>query len=130
MNSWSTSPGQDSSRRRSRRVLLSVPVTVSCESPTGKFTEKTQTLVVNAHGALITLAAKVIQGQSLLIKSGSSDTRPCHVVYVGPAAQGRAQLGIEFNEPAPNFWHITFPPEDWAGAAVGDLAETKKKNNE
>jgi hypothetical protein len=126
MDNWSANSGQDN-RRRSRRVILSVPITVSCETPPGVFTEKTQTLVVNAHGALITLAAKVTQGQTLLINNHSSEPRPCHVVYVGPAAQGRAQLGIEFNEPAPNFWHITFPPEDWAASAVTDLAETKKK---
>jgi|ERR1700733_12550623 hypothetical protein len=127
MNSWSTSPGQDSSRRRSRRVLLSVPVTVSCESPTGKFTEKTQTLVVNAHGALITLAAKVIQGQALLISDSASTPRDCHVVYIGPTVEGRTQYGVEFKQPAPNFWHITFPPDDWAGSPISDLAETKKK---
>jgi hypothetical protein len=126
MNSWSPSPSQDN-RRRSARVLLSVPVTVSCETPPGIFTEKTQTLVVNAHGALITLGAKVTAGQTLLIGSGSSEPRSCRVVYVGPATQGRPQLGIEFTEPSPNFWHITFPPEDWSAASVADLAETKKK---
>ena len=68
MNNWSTNPGQDSNRRRSHRVLLNVPITVSCETPQGVFTEKTQTLVVNAHGALITLGAKVTAGQTLLIK--------------------------------------------------------------
>jgi hypothetical protein len=127
MNSWSTGPGQDSSRRRSRRVLLSVPVTVSCETPPGIFTEKTQTLVVNAHGSLITLAAKVTQGQTLLIKDASSEPRRCHVVYIGPTVEGRTQFGVEFDEPAPNFWHITFPPDDWAGSPVSDLAEAKKK---
>jgi hypothetical protein len=126
MNTWSSSPGPDN-RRRSHRVLLNVPVTVSCETPPGVFSEKTQTLVVNAHGALITLGAKVIQGQTLLITGPSSAQCSCRVVYVGPAAQGRTQLGIEFNEPAPNFWHITFPPDDWAAASVTDLAETKKK---
>jgi PilZ domain len=125
--SWSATPGQEFSRRRSHRVLLSVPITVTCETQPNMFTEKTQTLVVNAHGALISLEAKAIQGQSLLLKSPSSETRACRVVYVGPTLQGRTQFGIEFNEPSPNFWHITFPPEDWAGAALSDLAETKKK---
>jgi len=91
------------------------------------FTEKAQTLVVNAHGALINLQAKVTQGQTLLISASSSDTRSCRVVYVGPAVEGRTQLAIEFNEPAPNFWHITFPPDDWAGVVVSDPVETKKK---
>ena len=126
MNSWPP-PGPELARRRSHRVLLNIPVTVSCETPPGIFTEKTQTLVVNAHGALITLEAKAVHGQSLLIKSLSSDTRACRVVYVGPTVQGRTQFGVEFNEPAPNFWHITFPPEESAGAPISALAETKKK---
>ena len=126
MNTW-LPPGPELSRRRSHRVLLNIPITVSCETSPGTFTEKTQTLVVNAHGALITLEAKAVQGQSLLIKSLSSDTRACRVVYVGPTVQGRTQLGVEFNEPAPSFWHITFPPEDLAAAPVSSLAETKKK---
>lgn len=107
-------------------MLLHVPVTVSCEAP-NEFSEQTSTLVVNAHGALITLQAKVVQGQTLQIKSAASETRSCRVVYVGPTLQGRTQFGIEFTEPAPNFWHITFPPDDWAGAVMSDLAEPKKK---
>jgi hypothetical protein len=106
-------------------VLLHVPITVSSEEPKREFKEQTSTLVVNAHGALITLEAKVNQDQKLFVSSGASDKRSCRVVYVGPTLQGRTQYGIEFAEPAPNFWHITFPPEDWAGAV--DLAEPKKK---
>lgn len=106
-------------------MLLHVPVTVASETPNAQFSEPTSTLVVNAHGALITLEAKATQGQSLLISGPSTETRACRVVYVGPTLQGRTQYGIEFIEPCPNFWHITFPPEDWAGAV--DLAEPKKK---
>ena len=125
MNSWASNPGPEMSRRRSHRVLLHVPITISSEEPKREFSEPTSTLVVNAHGALITLEAKVNQDQKLLISTAASDKRPCRVVYVGPTLQGRTQYGIEFAEPAPNFWHITFPPEDWAGAV--DLAEPKKK---
>jgi len=125
MNTWATTTGPELTRRRSHRVLLHVPVTVSSEEPKLQFKEQTTTLVVNAHGALITLEAKANQNQKLFISSGSSDKQACRVVYVGPTLQGRTQYGIEFAEPAPNFWHITFPPEDWAGAI--DLAETKKK---
>lgn len=126
MNNWSAKPGQDS-RRRSNRVLLNVPITVSSDDPKHAFKEETRTLVVNAHGALITLEAKAVQGQSLLIKSPTAEQRPCRVVYVGPMASGRTQFGIEFLEAAPTFWHITFPSDDWAGAATDDLAESKKK---
>ena len=67
------------------------------------FNEKTQTLVVNAHGALITLEAKAVQGQSLLIKSPSAEHAACRVVYVGPTVQGRTQFGIEFDRTRAKF---------------------------
>jgi hypothetical protein len=47
--SWATDPG----RRRSMRVLLSVPIQVRGKNAQNQdFTEETRTLVVNAHGAL------------------------------------------------------------------------------
>ena len=45
------------------RVLLSVPIFVSRqEHGEADFPEETRTLVVNAHGALISLAAQVVAG--------------------------------------------------------------------
>lgn len=80
-------------------------------------------MVVNAHGALINLAAKVSQGQVLDLKSASNEeTRFCKVVYIGPTVQGQTQVGVEFTKPAPNFWHVAFPPENWT-PAMGDVAE-------
>jgi hypothetical protein len=113
VNTWSTS-GPDANRRRSQRVILSVPVSVSGQSPKGQFTEETKTLVVNAHGALVTLAAKVSQGQQLELKSVTNpEKQSCKVVYIGPTVQGQTQVGIEFLKPAPHFWHVAFPPENW-----------------
>lgn len=114
MQTWASS-GPESSRRRSQRVVLSIPVTVSGETAQGPFTEKTQTLVINAHGALITLAAKIVQGQKLRLKSATNpETQACSVVFVGPSVEGKTQFGVEFSAAAPNFWQIAFPPPDWA----------------
>jgi PilZ domain len=125
MNTWSTS-GPDANRRRSQRVILSVPVTVSGDAAKGKFTENTKTLVVNAHGALITLAAKVTQGQQLQLTSVSNpEQQVCKVVYIGPTVQGHTQVGVEFTKPAPHFWHVAFPPENWT--PVSDDAATATK---
>jgi len=113
MGSWSNA-GPDANRRRSQRVILSVQVTVSGQGAKGKFTEETKTLVVNAHGALITLAAKVTQGQQMELKSVSNpEPQICKVVYIGPSVQGQTQVGVEFTKPAPHFWHVAFPPENW-----------------
>jgi hypothetical protein len=113
MDSWA-GPNQEKKRRRSQRVMLALPITVSGEGPNGSFSEDARTVVVNAHGALINLATKVAQQQLLELKSpANAEKQACRVTFVGPTTDGRTQLGIEFIQPAPQFWHIAFPPEDW-----------------
>ncbi|HTR46570.1 MAG TPA: PilZ domain-containing protein [Verrucomicrobiae bacterium] len=105
----------DTGRRRSMRVLLSVPIHVSGrDREEASFEEETRTLVVNAHGALISLAAKVIAGQQITVNNKATrKTLDCRVVYLGNPAAGKIQMGVEFTEPCPTFWQIDFPPDDW-----------------
>lgn len=109
--SWIADPG----RRRSMRVLLTVPIQVTGKNTASQdFSEETRTLVVNAHGALISLAAPVIAGQRIRVSnSATQQSMVCRVVYVGSPQAGRHQMGIEFEKPCPAFWQIDFPPEDW-----------------
>ncbi len=97
------------------RVLLSVPIHVSGKDRKDRaFDEDTRTLVVNAHGALISLAAAVIAGQQISVSNHATDqTSDCRVVYLGSGASGKIQMGIEFLKPSPKFWQIDFPPDDW-----------------
>jgi hypothetical protein len=125
MNTWAPDSTQKASRRRSGRVLLHVPVAVSSDDPAAGFSETTATLSISAHGALIPVKAQVNESQTLFISAAGSEKLPCRVVYVGATLQGRTQVGIEFSAPAPNFWHITFPPDDWAPNP--ELAEVEKK---
>jgi hypothetical protein len=108
---WTPDPG----RRRSMRVLLSVPIHVSGKAPDNKeFQEETRTLVVNAHGALIALAAPVVAGQMITVANNSTkQTKDCRLVYTGTSQGGKTQMGIEFSKPSPKFWQIDFPPDDW-----------------
>lgn len=105
----------DTGRRRSMRVLLSVPIHVSGKDRKDRtFDEETRTLVVNAHGALISLAAAVIAGQQIIVANeATNQSRDCRVVYLGSGASGKVQMGIEFASPSPTFWQIDFPPDDW-----------------
>jgi hypothetical protein len=105
----------EKSRRRSMRVLLSVTVLVQGTSQEEQnFEEETNTLVVNAHGALISLAAPVAPGQLLMITNTTTqESLACTVVYVGNMEGGKAQIGVEFVIPSAEFWRISFPPEDW-----------------
>ncbi|HTU35976.1 MAG TPA: hypothetical protein VMF66_19410 [Candidatus Acidoferrum sp.] len=97
------------------RVLLSVPITVTGKDAKGQdFVEQTRTLVVNAHGALITLSAQVLPNQKVrLVNKATDDSLMCRVVHISAPQAGRLQTGIEFEMPSPSFWHIDFPPEDW-----------------
>jgi hypothetical protein len=115
MSNWDPiKGGGESSRRRSQRVIVSVPVTVSNEGGTAVFKEDTHTMVVNAHGAMVALAAKVVKGQMLRLKNrATQQDLTCKVVYIGPATGDKIQIGIDFTSSAPDFWRIAFPPEDW-----------------
>lgn len=107
--------GPQSGQRRSQRVILSVAVIVRADGARdASFEEETHTMVVNAHGALIALAHKVEKGQKLRLTNRATKIElDCQVTYLGPVAGNKAQIGVEFIKPSPNFWHIAFPPEDW-----------------
>ena len=75
---------KDARKRRSERVEWSVPVVLYRRPIEGSwFSEKTHTLVVNAHGALMALVEKVAPEQKLLLQNtASGEQRECRVVYV------------------------------------------------
>jgi hypothetical protein len=96
------------------RVLLSIPISVSGKIQAANFAEDTRTLVVNAHGALVSLAAGVAVGQTVtILHKASQQSRECRMIYVGSMQAGKSQVGLEFIEPCPGFWQIDFPPDDW-----------------
>jgi len=97
------------------RVLLSVPILVTGQdSGEREFHEETRTLVVNAHGALITLETPVIAGQMLTLSNhATKQSQRCRVVHVGNLQGGKTQMGVEFVKATPAFWQIDFPPDDW-----------------
>jgi hypothetical protein len=102
--------------RRSQRVCLSLPILVFRDGP-GKnaASEETQTLIVNAHGALMRLALTVEMGQLLRIKNAKTlEELVCRVVHLGPDLPGKREVGIEFEDASPRFWRIAFPPSDWS----------------
>ncbi len=115
MTDWnSTGTGTDSAGRRSQRVILSITITITGNSGPAKaaFSEDTRTLVVNRHGALIGLTAKVEKGDTIVMKNCvTQEKQVCKVMYLGRMVEGKNQVGVEFVEPAPDFWHVAFPSE-------------------
>jgi hypothetical protein len=101
--------------RRSERVLLDVPVVLLGETADHRaFREETFTVTVSAHGALLMLQAKVTLGQRVTLANLENQAeRRAHVAYVGGDHAGLAQVGLEFEQPAPGFWPVASPPQNW-----------------
>jgi hypothetical protein len=110
-----TTSGNPKVRRRSQRVLMQVAVRVrGKDSQNHAFEEETETLAINAHGALILVNARVTSGSKISMQhKRTQEEQECHVVFLGPVRGGRAEVGLEFSEPCPAFWRVAFPPEDW-----------------
>jgi len=105
-------------KRRSQRIELTVPVVVHRPPKQGQqFSEKSQTLVVNAHGALMVLAEKVTPRQRLLMQNiDSGEQKECRVVCVEKELTGPTKVAVEFTRPAPSFWRIAYSPADWTAS--------------
>ncbi len=103
-------------RRRSQRVLMQVGVRVRGKDAQGKdFEEMSETLAINAHGALVLLNARVISGGVIHMKHNKTgEEQECQVAFLGPVRGGKAEISVEFVTPSPNFWRVAFPPEDWS----------------
>jgi PilZ domain len=111
----SNAPSHSGARRRSQRVLMQVPVRVRGKDAPGKdFEEYTETLAINAHGALILLSARLTSGGMVHMRHNKTEEeQECRVAFLGPVRGGKAEIGLEFTAPRPAFWRVAFPPEDW-----------------
>lgn len=101
-------------RRRSKRVKARIAVVVRSQEKR-THSEKTHTLMVNAHGALLLLAMTVSVDKFVVLENpGTGQELLCRVTHVGTHFMGKAQVGVEFIKPAPEFWGISPRPEDWS----------------
>jgi len=109
-------PSNSGARRRSQRVLMQIALRLRGVDVQGQnFEEYTETLAINAHGALVLLSARVTSGGVIHVKNvKTEEEQECHVAFLGPVRGGKAEVGLEFSVPRPAFWRVTFPPEDWS----------------
>jgi diguanylate cyclase (GGDEF)-like protein len=93
-------------RRRSKRMILDVGVVVRGESTDSQpFQEETFTISVSAHGALLMLESMVSLGQTLFVRNLLTNSeKPVRVAGFGIPYGGIAQVGVEFQEHAADFW--------------------------
>ena len=105
-----------SSRRRSQRVMVSIPVRVATKNHAGlEVLEDTKTVSISPHGALVKLEMAVTKGQTVVLRDPSTDKAlEGSVVYLGNVEGRRREVGISFVLPNRTLWRIAFPPADWS----------------
>jgi hypothetical protein len=93
-------------RRRSKRVQHKTPVMVRFQDAKNlSISEKTHSMNVNDHGALILLAAAVETQQIIRLENLSSgEELLCRVASLGTTLMGKTQVAVEFITPKPGFW--------------------------
>ncbi|HEX5482257.1 MAG TPA: hypothetical protein VFZ08_06485 [Terriglobia bacterium] len=123
-NSPSEPPAEEKSnagRRRSTRLSIAVPVTISGQNTRGEmYREETRTVVVNRQGACISTAQRLAPDLELTIENP-----PLRIAVRGriihvsdPAPDGDSnEIGVELVE-SKNVWGIQYPPADWRQANV------------
>ncbi len=95
--------------RRSTRVRLKVLIEV--EGVAEPLTCEGETIVVNAHGALISTAAQLRVGMRIEIQVITTHKRAlADVVYVDPQQPRMCGVGLVKSE---NIWGLSLPPDDW-----------------
>ena len=94
---------------------MDVPLIVRARSQHAPpFQEKTFTITVSAHGALVLLSSAVEVGQPVVLMNPKNwDEREGRIAYLSQPYGGLSQVGIEFTEPAPGFWSTSSFPPDW-----------------
>jgi len=104
------------SKRRSQRLFLQVRVLVEGLLPDkSPLKEETHTSVVNAHGALVEMGVALDPGQTVTLRNmRTNDKIECTIKLSTPAAAGKFSTALEFVNPNPGFWRISFPPDDWS----------------
>jgi GGDEF domain-containing protein len=93
-------------RRRSTRIDQDISVIIRGESTNNQsFEEETFTISVSHHGALLVLQAQVSLGQTLAIRNtATNNEKRARVACFGVPYGGIAQVAIEFQESAEEFW--------------------------
>jgi hypothetical protein len=106
--------------RRSSRMFMRIRVLLAGKNQQGRrFRHAYETIVINAHGALLYLDQEVEMGALLVVTNPSTqDEQECRVVYLGEDSDKGRRVGIEFLTPSPHFWGIEFAHPDWTAKPI------------
>src|SRR5271166_136987 len=102
--------------RRAKRLSLALPIVIhGKDAQQTAFRERTQTLIVNKHGARFLTAQQLAVGGEILVENPAlGSVAKANVVWVSAKrnANGLLEAGAQFVE-SQNIWGIEFPPDDW-----------------
>jgi PilZ domain len=135
LETWLTESRETSwlaaNRRRSQRVLMTIPVRVSGKTGAAlPFKEDAHTRAISAHGALIRLSAQVHRGQRLTLSNVQTKASlECVVAHIDRRQKDQPQVGVEFMLPNPMFWHVAFPPKDWTPRHPHAKSRTRERES-
>jgi hypothetical protein len=109
--------------RRSSRVPMTMPITITSLEPTADLFEVCETLVVNAHGCALRSPIRLDIGVPLQFRGKDGRETTAHVVDCQPigANQPGWKVAARLDLPG-NFWGLPACPEDWM--RLTDMPET------
>jgi hypothetical protein len=92
--------------RSGERVPMRVPVVIyGFAGKAGAFHEDTETVIVNPSGALVTLKAKLLLGDTVfLVHKSSRQEQEVRVVYLDAYSDRETRVGLAFKQPISDFW--------------------------
>ncbi len=98
-------------RRRTVRVMLSVPLRVSGRTEIGeRFSVRALSHCVSLHGASIELELEVVLGELLQLENEITREKvEGKVVSIRRTRDGKKYVALEFTSQDANFWHMAFP---------------------
>ena len=112
MTTTSVLPGEE--RRRSQRVVIRVPVTLDLQIHGKQITVKAATVSVNDHGAMLACGRNLAANATFDLTNDLTQERMrCRVTRATVENAQGYLVPVEFAQPAPGFWRISFPPADW-----------------
>lgn len=116
-------------RRRSERLLITIPIRVEGTDREGRaFTETTRTLAVSRHGARIQLAHFLNPGETVRIANLVANQQ-AEFRVVGPTQPPTEQGGewaVEFHGDARSIWGIEFPTTNGGEQPCSVLLECRR----
>lgn len=112
-------------KRRSERVKLTVPVMVTTATIDGReIQELTHTAIVNAHGGLFRSTVEFLVAQPLVLTNLNTNLKEsARVVRAEPLDTGGFGIAFEFDNAAPEFWHVENAPDDWGVLGLTRLGD-------